>query len=142
MPVAIPVFVALANCKINTHPATPLYLFLAAGSHTGLLSTPISLPSAGIFQDHYRYTDDLLRLSASSSTSIPHHWTTYQSPIKLEELAPFLCIHPDQALASYIRTGLSTGFRVGFNHDRAQLRSRGKNHPSALANPTVIDQRI
>lgn len=74
--------------------------------------------------------------------SAPHTWPTYQSPIKLQELAPFLQCHPDQAFASYIHTGLANGFHVGFTHDRARLRSRGKNHPSSLANGSVIDQRI
>ena len=92
----------------------------------------LSLPSASIYQDHYRYTEDLLTLSASSSLPAPQPWPTYQSPIKLRELAPFLCRHPDQAFASYIHSGLVTGFRIGFTHDRAQLRSRGRNSPPVL----------
>ena len=87
--------------------------FLATGSHTHP-ALALSLPFASIYQDHYRYTDDLLTLSAYSSLSAPRTWPIYQSPIKLQELAPFLYHHPDQAFASYIHSGLVTGFRIGF----------------------------
>ena len=119
------------------------YYLLHIGLPSGIqLPTPTSLPSASIFQGRYRYTDELLCLTSSSSPSPPQNWPRYQSPIKLEELAPFLHCHPDQAFAAYIHTGLSTGFRVGYSQNRSQLRSSGRNHPSSLANEAVIDDRI
>ena len=102
----------------------------------------VSVPSAGVFQGHYRYTDDLLKLSATSTSSPSQDWPTYKSPIKLDELGPFLTCHPDQTFASYILSGLANGFRVGFSRDRAHLKSRGKNHPSSLAHSAVVDARI
>ena len=98
--------------------------------------------SANISHDRYRYTDDLLKLSTSSTPAPLQSWPTYRSPINLGELTPFLGRYPDQALAAYIRTGLSSGYRVGYHCDRSQLRSRGRNHPSSLANENVVDDRI
>ena len=38
--------------------------------------------------------------------------------------------------------GLLMGFRIGYTQDRAQIRCRHTNHPSALNNKTVVDDRI
>ena len=102
----------------------------------------MSLPTANIIQGRYRYTSDLLKLSITSSPSPYCTWPMYQFPIKLDELTPFLTRHPDQALASYIHMGLLTGFRIGYSHNHAHLHSRNINHPSALANKKVVDERI
>ena len=90
----------------------------------------------------YQYTSDLAQLSATSSPSPIQHWPRYRSPIRLDELAPFLARHPDQTFATFIHGGLSAGFRIGFTNDRANLTALGRNHPSALANEAVIDDRI
>lgn len=81
-------------------------------------------------------------MTAQSSPSPNQDWLAYQSPINLQEIRPYLARHPDQELASYILTGLTCGFRVGYTGPREQLHSRQKNHPSALANEKVIDERI
>ena len=47
-----------------------------------------------------------------------------------------------QDLASFIRNGLVHGFRIGYHKGGECIRSRGRNHPSALANPNVVDQKI
>ena len=99
----------------------------------------ISMPSANIICGRYRYVEELCQLSATTSPSPHQSWPTYQSPMKLDHLAPFLASHPDQVLAAYIRTGLTFSFR---SQDRAWLRSGNSNHPSALANETVVDERI
>ena len=114
---------------------------------TGLLMaghthSTISLPPANIIQGSYLYTADLLQLEASSSSSHYLSWPTYQSPIKLDQLTPYLASHPDQNFASYINRGLLTGFRVGYSLDRSLLRSRKANHPSACCNRKVVDERI
>ena len=102
----------------------------------------MTVPAANIFGSHYRYTTHLMELSASSSPSPHCAWPTYQSPIKLDQLAPFIARHPDRALASYIQRGLQTGFKIGYSQDRACLRSHSINHPSALQNQAVVDDRI
>lgn len=101
-----------------------------------------SLPSANLSQGHYRYTGDLLRLSAAINPSPHLTWPVYKSPINIDGLVPFLTRHPDKSFAIYIQTGLTSGFRIGYSNGRSQLRSRQSNHPSALANESVIDERI
>ncbi len=63
-------------------------------------------------------------------------------PISLGNLSPFLASHPDRSFAAYIRDGLSDGFRIGFDRGNTQLRSCSSNHPSALANEQVVQERI
>ena len=50
--------------------------------------------------------------------------------------------HPDRLFADYIFKGLSEGFRIGFSRGSICLHSRTSNHPSALANQEVVQQRI
>ena len=102
----------------------------------------IFLPSANIIQHRYLYTSDLLKLATNSSRPPYQTWPLYRSPIELDQLAPFLANHPDQALASYIHMGLLSGFRIGYTHNRTQLCSCNANHPSALNNKEVVDDRI
>ena len=66
----------------------------------------------------------------------------FQSPIQIQRLQPFLRSYPDQDFASYLENGLVNGFRIGYNTKRDSLHSRRQNHPSAHANPTVMDEKI
>ena len=100
----------------------------------------MTVPATNIFGSHYRA--HLMELSASSSPSPHCAWPTYQSPIKLDQHAPFIARHPDRALASYTQRGLQTGFKIGYSHDRVCLCSHNINHPSALQNQAVVDDRI
>ena len=50
--------------------------------------------------------------------------------------------HPDPAFAHFIVRGLQDGFHIGFAHQSQRLRSKGRNHPSSLANPTSVDDFI
>jgi len=69
---------------------------------------------------------------------------TLRTPIRVDKLFPFLSSHPDQGFASYIYNRLTTEFRIGFRQDMytIDLQSRGSNHPSALANGHIIQERI
>jgi len=69
-------------------------------------------------------------------------WPQYHTPIEMDRLSVFLASHPDQAFAAYIHQGLTHGFRIGFNSSSTQLQSRSSNHPSALANGRVVQERI
>ena len=102
----------------------------------------LTLPAANIRQGRYQNTPDLLRLATSSSCSPYQSWPLYRSPIRLDLIAPFLDSHPDQAFASYIHMGILTGFRIGYAQDRTQLHCRRTNHPSALTNLSVVDERV
>ena len=83
-----------------------------------------------------------MQLSAAATPSQDLRWPQYHTPIEMDRLAVFLASHPDQAFAAYIHQGLANGFRIGFNSSSTQLQSCGSNHPSALANGRVVQERI
>ena len=115
---------------VNSH----VYLY---GAH----EWSFSLPCANIVHGTYRYTADLQAL-ASRVASSPYPWTRYHSPINMERLCLFLDSHPDQRFAAIMRDGLRQGFRIDFDRQQSQLRSRRRNHPSASTNPTIVDERL
>ncbi len=90
-------------------------------------------------QVHLRLTDAYGRLVANGEL---HKGPRYTSPINLVQLEPFLQAHPDQCYASYIYKSIQEGFRIGFHGPRDHLRSYTRNHPSALANPHVVQEKL
>ena len=101
-----------------------------------------TLYCANLLNGKYRYTDDLLKLSAHSNAQLLHDWSVYRSPINTAHLQPFLSTFPDKDFASYLHNGLIHGFRIGYHAGRECLRSRGQNHPSAEANSNVTEHKI
>ena len=77
-------------------------------------------------------------LDSCFPTSRPPSLPCYPIPVQLSNLVPFLSCHPDQTFAQYIQQGLSSGFHVGFRRSLLRLRASGRNHPSSLANPSVV----
>ena len=102
----------------------------------------ISLPCDGIVKGRYHYINDLLRLSAGSTSHIVHAWPRYCTPIWVDNLCPFLASHPDQAFAAYIYEGLKVGFRISHIDSHRRPQSRASNHPSSLVNEAVVQERI
>lgn len=102
----------------------------------------VSLPFANIVAGHYRYTEELLQLSSVSTSHASYGWPRYHTPIQIDSLLPFLMSHPDKAFAAYIHEGLTNGFRIGYSHAHSRLFSRGSNHPSALAQESVVQEKI
>ena len=64
------------------------------------------------------------------------------SPTQAWEAA--LSSHPDSKFAGFIRRGLASGFRIGFQSAQTNLRphGRGRNHPSAYEHPGVVRSAI
>jgi hypothetical protein len=61
-------------------------------------------------------------------------------PLKVDNWAQELHLHPDQSFYRYIIQGLQEGFRVGFNYSNNQLRSKGCNIMlSATKHPQEVD---
>lgn len=120
-----------------THNYVPL-----GPSSPGRVNQAISLSCANIVNGCYRYIGDLLQLTAASSSHPGHGWPIYHTPIHMERLHPFLISHPDKTFAAFMYKGLTTGFRIGFSRHHRQLHSRGTNHPSALANERVVQEKI
>ena len=92
---------------------------------------------------HYRYTLELLQLQALHPLSPPLAWPRCTTSLDPESFRRALSSHPDPTFAGLIYDGLCQGFRIGFNYQNADtLRSRGNNHPSALANSAVVSSHI
>ena len=64
------------------------------------------------------------------------------TPIDAHKLQRELCLHPNQALVDYVISGLSFGFRLGFNPESVSLKSASQNMPTAFLQPSVIDQYL
>lgn len=109
-----------------------------------LPSPTISLSCANIVNGQYRYIGDLLSLASVATPPATLRFPEYHTPICIqwEKLIPFLACHPDQTFAAYILNGLTSGFRIGFDPQKTQLKSHHTNHPSSLANKNVVQERI
>ena len=69
-------------------------------------------------------------------------WPRYHTPMRTDKLAPLMARHPDATYFAYILDGLNYGFRIGYDPRASGLRTRGVNHPSALAQMEVVDERV
>ena len=90
----------------------------------------------------YIYMEDLVKLDECRDPACPVQWPTCPSPVRLSNWLEFLRCHPDQTFASYIHSGLLSGFRIGYNRQAPRLKSAAKNHPSAPANAMVVRNHI
>ena len=98
----------------------------------------------GIQSGQYRYIDDLLRLDSCRPTSMLKHHPLLQevsTPLIFSAWKAALAAHPDCTYRDFILSGLSGGFRIGFNRAQ-QLVSAKANMRSAILNPSVIDEYI
>ena len=95
-----------------------------------------------IVAGRYRYMQDLLQLAANQAPIPSLFWPRCPTPINVDLLILYLLSHPNQTFASYICTGLSNGFHIGFDRSSTRLQSASRNHPSSLANPSVVENHI
>ena len=91
--------------------------------------------ACGIENSAYVYTEDLQKIDPQDQGIAP----PTPDPLIWE---PFLCSHPDQWFANYIRRGISRGFKIGFDYRRCSLRSAARNHPSAHAHSQEMSEKI
>ena len=118
-------------------------LFLSVcfpGPPTGLVLC--SLSHMNIVAGRYKYMQDLLLLAENQAPIPPLFWPRCPTPINVDLLISYLSSHPDQTFASYICTGLSNGFHIGFDRSSTRLQSASRNHPSSLANPSAVENHI
>ena len=64
------------------------------------------------------------------------------TPIDAHKLWSELCLHPDQVKVDYVISGLTNGFRLGFDPSAVSLQSAAHNMLSASLQPSVIDQYL
>ena len=74
----------------------------------------------------------------ASKLQVPSWLRVVSSPLVIEEWARDLSNHPDQRLKNYIISGISRGFRIGFNHGKARCKSAISNLHSAAENAGVV----
>lgn len=93
----------------------------------------------------YQYTADLLALDRTATKLLAGpgdpRLTAITTPLKWNEWAKMLAHHPDRPFANYILSGISEGFRVGFNF-RVKLKAANKNMRSALQHPEVVQRHL
>ena len=73
---------------------------------------------------------------------MPHDMASLSISNYIGQLGPVSATHPDQDFAAYIHSGLSNGFRIGFNRQGPHLKSSARNHPSAASNSLVVRDYI
>ena len=96
-------------------------------SGSGVPHSPITLKAANIQLGRYIYREDLLRLCSYEYSPSTPQWLVRPSQFCIQNWAPVCESHPDQQYAKYIHTGLSKGFRIGFDMDRTSLKSSTHN---------------
>ena len=77
-------------------------------------------------------------INGRSESPLPAALAAVSSPIQIDQWVAGLALHPDCQFAQYICTGLSQGFRIGFQRGRL-LRSSRRNIGSANAKADVVD---
>jgi hypothetical protein len=95
----------------------------------------------GIEGGHYRYLNNLLALDRCRPSHPSAEGCRGPTPILVEALLPFICRHPDQLFAAFIHNGTTGGFQIGYDRSH-KLKSGKKNHPSSIANPSVVSNYI
>lgn len=97
----------------------------------------------GVRSGVYTYMNTLRQLDHPPATIPPlPRWAQCSTPIRVPALASLLSSHPDLDFVTYVLRGLSDGFHVGFDERMVRLRPSRRNHPSSLANRTVISSYI
>ena len=92
----------------------------------------------------YRYTGDLVALDACiSSTSVRGRKSLREvlTSLIVPAWATALASHPEQVYRNHITSGLTEGFRIGFNWSQS-LSSAERNMISTTRNPVVIDKYL
>ncbi len=73
---------------------------------------------------------------------LPENLTRVTTPLDSGVWARELEGHPDQVLVREILRGIKEGFKVGYDHTRAPLRTQGTNMPSATEHSSVVEEYL
>ena len=117
-------------------------LRLSTGAHSTPGTGRFSLKAANIVAGKYKYMEDLASFEQCIGEVCPVQWPLCPSPIAISNWTVPLLAHPDQRFAAYIHSGLSQGFRIGVDRRGPVLRTAPKNHPSALAKKSKVEEYI
>ena len=78
----------------------------------------------------------------SSSILVPSGATAITTPLVQVQWQRYLSNHPNNTLVNFFISGISQGFRLGFNRPLSQLKSARKNLSSAVLHPEVVDEYL
>ena len=73
---------------------------------------------------------------------MPPTAATITTPLMTQNWLALLAGHPDKQLTEFFTTGISHGFRIGYNAPQSTLRSASQNLACALQYPEVVDQYL
>ena len=94
----------------------------------------------GLVANRYKYTEDLLALEGASPAP-PIEGPPLSGFLPIQVWEPFLASYPDQIFASYLRRGITWGFRIGFNPS-SRLKPSAGNFRSMVSNGASADNYI
>ena len=118
------------------------FLYVSLVLRQGPVLGQCSFSPMNIAAGCYRYMKVLLLLDANQAPIPPLSWLHCPTAIHVDLLMRYLSSHPDPIFASYIYIGLCESFHIGFNRSSTRLQSASRNHPSSLADPTVVENHI
>ena len=100
----------------------------------------------GIEVASYRYTDSLLQMESTSgplqaSAVCNQKGIACEGFLPLGAWQPYLCSHPDQSFAAWLKRGILHGFGIGCRRESI-LRSYSENLRSVFQNAEVVDRCI
>ena len=78
----------------------------------------------------------------STSVLVPTTACLIQTPLVIPKWTQALQTYPLKSLADYFLTGITSGFRVGYNHPRRPLKSAHKNLVGAFLHPEVVEDYL
>ena len=128
------------KAQASTSPFLPSFY---AGPAYGKLSR-LSFAHLGVSSNCYVHMEELQLLDHPPSPSPPHTlpWPHYTTFMVVQLLVWYLLSHPDSSFVSSILRGLTIGFHLGYYSARTGLQSTTRNHPSSLANQSVVTEYI
>ena len=103
--------------------------------------------ACGLAHGKYLYTDDLLALEQIGGavpegvTHIQAHIIPVHGFLPLERWDQYLHLHPDQVFAAFLRRGIQSGFRIGFDRSK-RLSNCTNNHQSVKDNKMVVESYV
>ena len=127
------------------------------------LPHPLIQPPATLLEDNLRFTTELIQPPQSYSSESYSNWlpdwmshlsdistailvlpeaASITTPLNYCKWQLYLSEHPDPALTTFFITGITQGFRLGFDSPLVSLKSACKNLAGALQHPTVVEEYI
>ena len=104
--------------------------------YDSLLSPAVA---ANLSPGSYAYLDNLLSLEATSRPAT--HYNRVVGFLPLHEWEPFLSLLQDQRFTAFLRRGISSGFRLGFN-PASTLTASKSNSPSATSLSSKVNDYL